>query len=111
MAAEADFPEIVDVWESSVRATHSFVTDDDIRHFKPLILNEYLRSVHLECIRENGRIIGFLGVTGEVIEMLFLHPDFIGKGIGRIFVEHAIRNLKATKVDVNEQNPLAVKFY
>jgi putative acetyltransferase len=110
-AVESDFPEIVDVWEASVRATHSFVTDDDIRHFKPLILNEYLKAVHVEHVKENGRIIGFLGVAGEGIEMLFLHPDSIGRGIGRMLVEHAINDLKTTRVDVNEQNPLAVKFY
>lgn len=111
-AFEADYEEIVDVWEASVRATHSFVTEDDIRHFKPLILNEYLKAVDLRCVRdEDQRIIGFIGTSGENIEMLFLHPDFIGKGVGRMLIEYAIKTLGTTRVDVNEQNPKAVRFY
>jgi putative acetyltransferase len=102
-AFEADYEKIVDVWEASVRATHSFVTEDDIRHFKPLILNEYLKAVDLKCVKDEGqRIIGFLGTSGDNIEMLFLHPDFIGKGVGRMLIEYAIKTLGTTRVDVNE---------
>jgi putative acetyltransferase len=110
-AKESDYADIVDVWEASVRATHSFVTDEDITEFKPLILGTYLKAVELRCIRDKGRIIGFLGVADENIEMLFLHPDFIGRGIGKRLVDYAIMELKAKRVDVNEQNPNAWKFY
>src|SRR5687767_1008746 len=101
-AEESDHPEIVDVWEASVRATHSFVTEDDIKEFKPLILSTYLKAVNLKCVRDEGRIIAFLGVANEGIEMLFLHPEFIGKGIGKQLVEYAIKELHARHVDVNE---------
>ncbi|MGA0559291.1 GNAT family N-acetyltransferase [Larkinella sp. VNQ87] len=108
----ADYPEVVDVWEASVRATHHFITEDDIQTFKPLILNQYLDMVDLFGIRdETGRLLGFLGVADHKVEMLFLHPDARGKGLGRIFMNHAINTLGATKVDVNEDNPQAVGFY
>lgn len=110
-AIHNDFPEIVEVWEASVRATHDFLLDDHIRFFKPLIPG-YLSSVQLYCVKnEENRIQGFLGVAEENIEMLFLHPDARGQGIGKKLVTFAIQNLKATKVDVNEQNEQAVGFY
>ena len=112
MAAVTDYVEITEVWEASVRATHHFLPESDILYFKPLILNEYLKAVHLECIRStDGAIMGFMGVHGDGLEMLFIHPDARGQGLGSFFVQHAIHELGVTRVDVNEQNPQAVGFY
>lgn len=109
---ESEYPEVVEVWEASVRATHDFLTEEDIAYFKPLILLVYLKAVDLRCIRnERHQIIGFLGVAEDKIEMLFIHPDAIGKGIGKMFVDYAIQQMQVSKVDVNEQNQQAVGFY
>ena len=43
--------------------------------------------------------------------MLFLSPDYIGKKLGMKLLKFAINELKADKVDVNEQNLNAVSFY
>jgi putative acetyltransferase len=109
---ESEYPEVVEVWEASVRATHDFIKEEDIAYFKPLILLVYLKSVDLRCVRnEQRKIIGFLGVAENKIEMLFIHPDAMGKGIGKMFVDYAIQQMQVTKVDVNEQNQQAVGFY
>lgn len=109
---ESEYPQVVGVWETSVRATHHFLEEEDIQFFKPLLLNQYLKAVDLVAARnEKGRIVGFLGVAENKIEMLFVHPDFIGKGVGKVLLNHALKNLSATKVDVNEDNERAVKFY
>jgi putative acetyltransferase len=109
---ESEYPEVVGVWEASVRATHHFLKDEDIVYFKPLILHEYLRVVELRCVKnDQQKIIGFLGVAEEKIEMLFIHPDARGKGIGKILVDYALQKMNASKVDVNEQNRQAVGFY
>ncbi len=111
-AAEDDYVEIVDVWEASVRATHDFLSEEDIRFFKPLILNEYLSAVAVHCVKdESGRIHGFVGVAGQGIEMLFLAPESRGRGLGKLLTNFAIATLGARRVDVNEQNPHAVGFY
>jgi putative acetyltransferase len=107
-----DYLEIVEVWEASVRATHHFLKEEHIQFFKPLILRDYLKMVDLWCVRnERKSIVGFLGVADVNVEMLFLHPSVIGKGIGKQLTEFAIQKLNASKVDVNEQNGEAVKFY
>lgn len=98
--------------EASVRATHHFLSEEDILYFKSLILNGHLKAVHLTCVKdEAGRILGFMGVHEDSLEMLFLHPDARGKGIGKHLILHGINDLKVKKVDVNEQNPQAVGFY
>ncbi|MEN7547564.1 acetyltransferase [Rapidithrix thailandica] len=107
-----EFPEVVEVWEASVRATHHFLKEEDILFFKPLILKEYLKAVDLACIRnQSGKILGFMGVAEGNLEMLFIHPDARGKGIGKTLTQHAIRQMQVTKVDVNEDNGQAIGFY
>lgn len=110
--SEWEFPEVVEVWEASVRATHHFLKEEDIAYFKPLILNEYLKAVELRGVKnDQQQIIGFLGVAEGKIEMLFIHPDARGKGVGKWLADYAVRQMKVTKVDVNEQNEQAVGFY
>ncbi len=107
-----DYPEIMEVWEASVRATHHFLTEEWIVEHRPLILNQYLDMVDLNCVKDaDGRLIAFLGTAEGNVEMLFVHPDSFGKGVGKALMQHAIKSLGATKVDVNEDNPRACGFY
>ncbi len=109
---KAEHPQVVDVWEASVRATHDFLEERHIQLFKPLILNEYLDLVELASVRQSdGAIAGFLGVAEGKIEMLFIDPAWRGQGIGRKLLHHAVNVWRCTLVDVNEQNIQAVGFY
>lgn len=107
-----DFPELTGLWEASVRATHDFLTEEDIQFFKPLVREQYLNMVELYCTRNsNGTIAGFIGITDHKVEMLFLDPDKRGKGIGKQLLRFVIDTHRVNTVDVNEQNPQAVGFY
>ena len=110
--AAADFDEIMELWEASVRATHHFLKEEDIQLFRTLIRSEYLYAVNLFCIRNaQGRIGGFLGTSDDKVEMLFIDPAYRGKGIGKALLHYAVEGLGIRKVDVNEQNEQAVGFY
>lgn len=107
-----EYNEVVDVWEASVRATHHFLKEEDIQYFKPRILNTYLDAVELRCARnEDGKILGFLGVADQNLEMLFIHPYYRGKQIGKALLKFSIEKMNVKKVDVNEQNGQAIGFY
>lgn len=116
MAIEDVFPEnyaaLMAVWVNSVRATHDFITEEDIAFFRPIIIKESLPALTLKCIKgDNGSMLGFVGIEGSKIEMLFVTDKARGKGIGKQLLQYAIEQLGSNKVDVNEQNPLAVGFY
>ena len=112
IAQKSEYPTLVEVWEASVRATHDFLKEEDIRYFRPLILNTYLDAVELRCARDGqGTVLGFLGVADHNLEMLFIHPDNRGTGIGRKLLQYAISEMQVLKVDVNEQNEQATGFY
>jgi putative acetyltransferase len=111
-AKKADHQKLIEIWESSVRATHDFLAEKDLITLRPLILEQYFDAVDLTCAKNGeGEIIGFCGVHDSKIEMLFILPEARGNGVGSFLVSHAIHNLGATTVDVNEQNRLALGFY
>ena len=110
-ANENDHAELIEIWESSVRATHDFLPSSAIDELKPLILNQYFQHVRLDKYMINDKILGFLGTSSDNIEMLFIRPEARGKGIGRALIDFATTQLHIHKVDVNEQNPQAIGFY
>ena len=103
---------LIDIWEASVRKTHLFLSDGEIKKIKEYVPQALLSVGHL-IIAEHGHgvPIGFMGVDNRRIEMLFLSPDERGRGIGRCMVEYGIENYGINEVTVNEQNPQAVSFY
>lgn len=107
-----DYPEIIEVWEASVRATHHFLKEEDILFYKLSVEKDYLPKACLFCIRnEQGRIIGFTGIDGTNIDTLFIHPAERGKGLGKRLIQFAVVQHQADSVDVNEQNEQAFLFY
>jgi putative acetyltransferase len=108
----SDYNEIMHVWETSVRASHDFLKEEDILIYKKQILETWLDTVKLFAIRNDfDKILGFMGTSDEKVEMLFIIPEMQGKGIGKAFINHAVEKLHLKKVDVNEQNKYAVEFY
>lgn len=108
--SEADHTTLAEIWERSVRATHSFLSEEDIRDIRAALIPLYFKSVELYCSVDDGRITGFIGLSGNMIEMLFVDDSERGKGYGSAMIDFAI-SMGADSVDVNEQNPLALKFY
>lgn len=108
---KANYQELIEIWEASVRATHHFLPEESINSLKPLILQHYFDAVELRCVKQHETIAGFIGVADNNIEMLFVKPHYFGKSIGRNLIQYAAKHLDAFKVDVNEQNPKAIGFY
>lgn len=111
-AAEADYQSLIIIWERAVRATHDFLSETDLLELKSLILNQYFKAVELTVAKNDaGKLLGFCGVSGCNLEMLFIAPEEQGKGVGRLLTQHVISVQGVTSVDVNEQNEPALEFY
>jgi len=109
---EGEFDSLVRVWEAAVRATHDFLSEEDIAWLRPRIRHDYLAAVDLRVFKgDDGAVLGFVGVAQDKVEMLFIAPEVRGRGIGRRLLHCAVAHLGATAVDVNEQNPQAIGFY
>lgn len=99
------------VWNGSVCASHHFLTERDIAKLIPQVEAALQGIEHLVVASENGTPVGFMGIQERKIEMLFLAPACIGKGLGKKMIRLAIRQYGASYVDVNEQNEMAEGFY
>src|SRR5881394_195334 len=75
-ARAADLDTLVALWERSVRATHDFLTEDDIGALRPLV-REALSDDALELwvLVERADVpVGFMGLAEHDIAALFLEP-------------------------------------
>ncbi|MBV0930492.1 GNAT family N-acetyltransferase [Lentilactobacillus sp. IMAU92037] len=100
------------VWESSVKATHLFLTDDEIQTIKTDIPEAISNVQHLILMtNESNRPIGFMGLNAQMLEMLFVSDEYRGKGLGEQLLEYGIKKYSVNKLGVNEQTPLAKGFY
>lgn len=107
-----DHEALADVWLASVKATHDFVTAEDIEFYYKKIISEYMPHIEVHAIKDGqGKWIAFIGLGPDNIEMLFVHPDEMGKGYGSTLLEFAIKEKGINRVDVNEQNRMALEFY
>lgn len=102
---------LVSVWDASVRASHDFLTADDICRLTPCVSEGLAAIATLVVARRGGAPVGFMGIEGRKIEMLFLAPAQFGQGLGRRMVTLAFDTYGVTHVDVNEQNARAAAFY
>lgn len=116
------FDRLMEIWESAIRATHDFLTEEKIVFYRKEIRTKYLAAIdELEVFQDGQELLGFVGIThpksnGQKIvpakiEMLFVDPAYHGKGIGRKLVEHIVSKRDPVELDVNEQNPEALGFY
>lgn len=101
---------LINVWERAVRATHHFLTEQDIQNLIPHG-RRALNMVDLFVVNENKFPVAFMGILDDKIEMLFVSPDYFRKGIGQRLIRLAIDEYKIRYIDVNEQNPNALAFY
>lgn len=107
---EEDYETLAGIWERSVRATHSFLKEEDFNEIKAVLIPDYFPNVDLYAIADNDKYAGFIGLIPDSIEMLFIDSGCRGQGYGSALIEFA-KQRGATKVDVNEQNPSALNFY
>ncbi|HEY3984259.1 acetyltransferase [Cedecea sp.] len=111
-ATPADFDALAEIWEASVRATHDFLPEQNIRALKPQVRERYMPQIPmLLAAGEAGKPLGFIGCNENRIEMLFVAPESRGTGVGKQLLQLAIEQLQVDEVDVNEQNPQGVGFY
>ena len=102
---------LLQIWESSVKATHLFLSEEEIENIQRYV-PQALRAVpHLIVAEEDGDPVAFAGTDGHKLEMLFVSAENRGKGIGKLLLQYAVDVCSVNELTVNEQNPLAVGFY
>lgn len=103
---------LVALWARSVRATHTFLSAAEITAIKRYV-PQALQTVPtlIVATTADGEPVGFMGIDGTHLAMLFIAPDAQGQGHGRALLTLGIQRYGVDSLSVNEQNPQAVAFY
>ena len=102
--------ELIEVWEKSVRSSHHFLLEEDLMYYRSRIMDTYFHSGELYVV-SHPHIVAFMGLSDEMVEMLFVLPSEKGKGYGSSLLNFALTKKHIRKIDVNEQNTEAYQFY
>ncbi len=108
---EIPLPDLLKLWERSVRASHFFLAEQDILRLRPIVQEALTGIPELLGIFVDASLIGFAGIQEDKLEMLFLAPEACGNGFGKEAVAVLVSQYGVKYVDVNEQNPAALHFY
>ena len=101
---------LLTVWERSVKATHTFLSGEEIAQIKPYVPQALEQVPHLIVLEdESGVPAAFMGIGEQKLEMLFLAPEVRGKGHGKRLLQYGIERYAVQEVTVNEQNPQAFR--
>lgn len=104
--------QLLDIWKDSVKATHLFLSDEDINNIKEYVPQALKEVSHLVIIEnEKNKLIAFMGIENTKLEMLFIKNSERGKGLGKKLLNYGIENYNVNELAVNEQNPNAKGFY
>jgi putative acetyltransferase len=100
------------IWLRAVRATHFFLSEADIDFYSGLVRTKYLpQAILWVAVDDADQPLGFMGMTEDKIDALFVAPEQHGKGVGRALVAYARGMAPKLSVDVNEPNEAARSFY
>lgn len=104
--------QLIEVWEDSVKATHLFLSNEEIKNIKKYVPQALKGVSHLIIIKnENNIHIAFMGIEDKKLEMLFIKNSERRKGLGKKLLNYGIENYNIKELVVNEQNPNAKGFY
>ena len=112
---EQEVDEVIRVWHASKQVAYPYLPTeqgltlaDNTRLFHQIILPR--NQVWVAC-GEQG-VAGFLGIDGDYIDRLYVHPDRQGQGAGSALMQQAQQLSPAgLRLHTHQQNHQARAFY
>jgi putative acetyltransferase len=99
------------IWHDAVRATHSFLAEEDFQFYSALVRDEMLPvGGFWVAADEKDMAVGFLHLEGNKVEALFVDPAWHRRGVGCALMDHAARLSRDLELNASEQSG-AVDFY
>lgn len=107
----SEAPNIIEIWRSSVDATHDFLTTYDRKEIEKEVVEFFSETPVWVAANQDDHPLGFMFLHDGHLEALFVDADARGLGIGKQLISYALTLHSDLTVDVNEQNQQAVGFY
>lgn len=107
---EADINAVAEIWLDTNRKAHSFISAQYWeRNFE--LVKEMLAEAEVYVYENDKDIQGFIGLSGEYIEGIFVSEKKQSQGIGRLLLNHAKDRKPKLRLNVYKKNERALLFY
>lgn len=95
--------QLLEMWGSSVKATHLFLSGNEIEDIKKYVPQALKEIPHLIIVEKENQIpVGFMGIVEQHLEMLFISDEERGKGLGKELLKYGIEKYSINDLAVNE---------
>ena len=106
-----DEDDVIRVFLASTIPGQDFLPESFWRSEVPMIRDKLLPLAETWVVEEDGEIVAFASLLGDLIGGLFTLPDHQGHGHGRALIEHVHGLHDPVWVEVFRKNGRAMAFY
>ena len=107
---KADIDRVADIWLDTNLKAHHFISDQYWENNFEL-LKEMLPQAEVYVYENEKGIQGFIGLTGEYIEGIFVSDEMQSQGIGRLLLSFTKERKTKLSLNVYQKNTRAIHFY
>lgn len=107
---KADVDRVMDLWLDANLKAHDFIPAVYWRsNFGPV--KEMLPQAEVYVYESAGKIQGFVGLSGEYIEGIFVSDEVQSQGIGKRLLDHMKAIKDTLRLSVYQKNTRTIHFY
>lgn len=105
-----DLERVLEIWLAANLQAHGFIPraywEEQLETVRDL-----LPRAGLYVWRDGGVVQGFIGLSGDHVEGLFVRPPLQGRGIGKALLDRAKNSRRRLTLNVYRKNERAAAFY
>ena len=107
---KTDIDRIVEIWLNTNLNAHYFISAQYWKNNFELV-KEMLLQAKVYVYENDQKIQGFIGMSGEHIEGIFVSNDMQSQGIGKILLNYVKDKGDKLRLNVYQKNTRAISFY
>lgn len=107
---EADMDRVADIWLDTNVKAHYFIPDEYWKSNRELV-KEMLPQAEVYVYENDSQIEGFIGVSDEYIEGIFIRDKMQSQGIGKLLLNFVKAKKTELYLNVYQKNTHAIHFY
>ncbi len=107
---QQDYKRIIEIWQLSVKSSAYNLSSEDYNKNLDNLEN-YLRGLDVYVYRKSGKIMAFMGIDNNKIEILHCDPEYKNQDINVFMVKHAVDLLNVRYIDIHESDKADIELY
>ena len=109
-----DWPTLLSVFDESLRSVEKYdpLSEDDYAKLYQCLMNHSFPLYDVYAYTVDDKILGFICYYMHKIEMLYVLPQYMNKGIGSTLLQYVLDKYRETlEIGVSKNNPVSRHIY